>query len=394
MQLSRRILAVPPSATIAITARAAKLQSQGVDVVSFGAGEPDFDTPQFIKDAAEAALDAGDTKYTPRSAQALKQAIVDKLARENDLHVQPDQVIVTFGAKHALFAACQAVLDPGDKALLPAPYWVTYPAQVQLAGGEPVALPTRREGGFRITPDQVRKAADGAKLLILNSPSNPTGVTYTPAELRAIAEAVLETDLIVFSDEMYEKLVYGETEFACFASLDERLAERTVTFNGLSKTFAMTGWRLGWAAGPADVIAAIGRVMSHETTHPVSFAQAGALAAYTSPEADEAVEAMRREFEKRGRHLAERLHALDGVECVPPTGAFYCFPDVSAHYGRSLGGVEVTDSTSFAQAALEAVGVALVPGKPFGEDRCVRLSFATSLEQIDKGLDRLEKLLA
>lgn len=394
MKLSERIVSVPPSATIAITARAQQMKSEGIDVVSFGAGEPDFDTPQFIKDAAIAALQAGDTKYTPRSANALKQAIADKLARENGLHVGTDQVIVTFGGKHALYAACQGLLGPGEKVLIPAPYWVSYPQQVTLAGAEPVPLATSRERDFKITPDQLLAAADGAKVLILNSPSNPTGVTYTPQELAAIADAVLQTDLIVFSDEIYEKLIYGETRFVSFASLDDRLPERTITFNGLSKTFSMTGWRLGWAAGPKDAIDAMGRLLSHETTNPVSFAQAGALAAYTSPQAPETVEAMRREFQRRGTHLAARLNAIDGVECVPPTGAFYCFPDVSAHYGRSIAGVEVAGSADFAKAALESVKVALVPGEPFGEDRCVRLSFATGMEQIDEGMDRLEKLLA
>ncbi len=393
MELSERIQSTPTSATIAITARAAELRAQGREVVSFGAGEPDFDTPPFIKDAAKAALNARDTKYTPQSAEALKQAIARKLERENGLQVGTDQVLVTFGAKHALYAACQALLDPGDRALIPAPYWVSYPQQAHLAGAVPVALPTTPEGGFKVTPRQVLDAAEGAKVLFLNSPCNPTGMTYTPGELADLAEAVLQTDLVVFSDEIYEKLVFGDTQAVSFASLDPRLPERTLTFNGLSKTFAMTGWRIGWAAGPEDAIAAMGRLLSHETTNPVSFAQAGALAAYTAPEADETVEAMRKEFERRGLHIAERLNALDGVECLVPTGAFYVFPDVSSHYGRVLGDVPITDSMSFAKACLEAANVALVPGKPFGEDRCVRLSFATSMEQIDKGLDRLEELL-
>jgi len=394
MKLSQRIQSVAASATIAITARANQMKADGIDVVNFGAGEPDFDTPPFIKGAAAKALAAGDTKYTPRSANALKQAIVDKLARENGLAVTAEQVAITFGAKHGLYAACQAVLDPGDRCLIPAPYWVSYSEQVKLAGAEPVLLKAPMYHGFKITPQQVLDAADGAAVLLLNSPNNPTGVTYTRTELAAISEAVLQTDLIVFSDEIYEKLVYGETEATCFAALDPRLPERTVTFNGLSKTFAMTGWRLGWLTAPANLVAAIGRQMSHETTNPVSFAEAGALAAYTSPEAAGTVEAMRQEFERRGTHLAARLNALDGVTCVEPTGAFYCFPDVSAHYGRTLAGVQVTDSMTFAQACLEGANVALVPGAPFAEDRCVRLSFATSQDQIDEGLDRLEKLLA
>jgi aspartate aminotransferase len=393
MKLSQRIASVGASATLAATGRAKQLKAAGIDVVSFGAGEPDFDTPQFIKDAAKAALDAGDTKYTPRTGEALKQAIAAKLKNENNLVVDPAQVVVTFGGKHALYDACMALVDPGDKVLIPSPYWVSYPEMVKLAGGVPVFLPTAAQDDFKITPRHVLDAAAGAKVLILNSPSNPTGVTYTPAQLKAVAQAVLKTGLIVFSDEIYEKFVYGDTKFVSFAALDPALPERTVTFNGLSKTYSMTGWRVGWAAGPADLIAAIRRLMSHETTDPVSFAVAGALAAYTSPHGPQAIEAMRKEFARRAEHMHRRLNAIAGLRCVRPTGAFYCFPDVSSHYGRTLGGIEVKSSATFAQAMLETARVALVPGDAFGEDRCVRLSFATSMDQIDEGLDRLEKVL-
>jgi aspartate aminotransferase len=369
------------------------MKAAGVDVVSFAAGEPDFDTPAFIKEAAKAALDAGDTKYVPRAAKSVLQAISEKLKKENGLNYPPEQIIVAFGGKHALYDAFMVTVNPGDKVLIPAPYWVSYVEMVKLAGGVPVILPTTRENGFKITPQQVLDAAKGAKILVLNSPSNPTSVTYTPEELSAIAQAVLKTDLAVFSDEIYEKLIYGDTKFVSFAALDSRLPERTVTFNGLSKTFSMTGWRLGWAAGPKNVISAMKNLMSHETTDPVSFALAGALPAYTSPEAPKAFEAMRLEFQKRGAHMAKRLNAIQGVCCVEPTGAFYCFPDVSAHYGRTLGSTKITDSLSFCKAALEAAQIALVPGVAFGEDKCVRLSFATGMAQIDKGLDRLEQML-
>jgi len=394
VKLSKRISSVVVSTTIAITARSKELQSQGVDVINFAAGEPDFDTPQFIKDAATAALQGGDTKYIPRSGAALRQAIADKLNRENNLPYTADQVVVTVGGKHAIEAACQVLLDAGDKALIPAPYWVSYPQMVKLTGAEPVILSASRQAGFKISPQQILDHAGDAKLLILNSPSNPTGVTYTPEELGDIAAAVLQTGLVVISDEIYERLVYGDTKFVSFAALDPRLMERTVTVNSLSKSYSMTGWRIGWAAGPDEIIGAIRRLMSHQTTNPVSFAQAGAVAAYTDPRADRAVEQMRREFQRRGRHMTERLNAIDAVECIEPTGAFYCFPDVSAHYGRTLGGIEAADSVSFAQAALEAANIALVPGAAFGDDRCVRLSFAVAMEQVDEGLDRLEALLA
>jgi len=393
MELSRRIKSVSPSATIAVTSRAKQMLAEGTDVVDFGAGEPDFDTPQFIKDAAKAAVDAGDTKYTPRAAGKLKEAIAEKLKRENGLDVTPDQVLMTFGAKHALYNAFQALLNDGDKVLIPTPYWVSFSEQVKLAGGQCVFLPTGPETSFKIKPEDVLEHASGAKVLLLNSPCNPTGVTYSPEELTAIAEAVLKTELVVFSDETYEKLIYGSTRFVSFASLAPGLPERTLTFNSLSKTFSMTGWRLGWVAGPADVVKALATLNSHQTTNPVSFCQAAALAAYTDPAAPAEIEAMRREFEKRGRHMYQRLTALEGVTCVEPTGAFYCFPDVSAHYGRKLAGTKVAGSMDFAKVCLERAKVALVPGVAFGADGCVRLSFATGMPDIDKGIDRLAELL-
>ncbi len=393
MELCERIRTVNPSVTIEVTSRAKQMQARGIDVVGFGAGEPDFDTPAFIKDAAKAALDAGDTKYTPAKAGELKAAIAEKLKRENSLDYSPEQVLLTFGGKHALYNAFQVLLEPGEKVLIPSPYWVSYPQQVKLAGGQPVFLPAGAEKGFKITPDDILAHADGAKALVLNSPCNPTGVTYSPEELADLARAVLQTDLVVLSDEIYEKLVYGQTKFVSFAALDERLMDRTLTINGLSKTFAMTGWRLGWVAGPKEVIKAMATIASHQVTNPVSFAQAGALAAYTHQDAPSAVEAMRQEFERRGRHMHQRLEAIEGVRCVQPTGAFYCFPDVSAHYGRTFGEVEVTGSLDFARACLQTAKVALVPGVAFGADNCVRLSFATGIEQIDKGLDRLEEML-
>ncbi len=387
MKLSSRIKSVSPSVTLAVTGKARQMKADGIDVVSFGAGEPDFPTPSFICAAAKAALDAGDTKYTPKCGADLKAAIVEKLKRENNLNLAPENILATFGGKQALFNAFQVLLNPGEKVLIPAPYWVSYPEQVKLAGGESVFIPTGPEKGFKITGEDIIAHAGDAKILIINSPCNPTGVTYTPEELADIANAVLQTDLIVFTDEIYEKLIYGDTRFVSFASLDERLAERTLTFNGLAKTFSMTGWRIGWVAGPADVVKAMATLASHQTNSPAGFIQAGALAAYTDPAAAETVEAMRQEFEKRGLHMHQRLNAIEGFSCAEPTGAFYCFPDVSARYDKVAGSLE------FAGLCLEQARVALVPGIAFGEDRCVRLSFATSLEQIDKGIDRLEEML-
>lgn len=394
MKLTDRIKAVQPSATLAVTNRAKEMKAQGVDVVSFGAGEPDFDTPTFIKEAAKAGLDAGLTKYGPDAGiPELREVIAKKLTAENGLHVTAAQVTITAGGKHALYNAAQVLLQAGDKMLIPVPYWVSYPEFATLAGAEPVFIPTSPESHFKITPEQVLQygAQPGAKVLVLNSPSNPTGVAYTPAELRAIGQAVLKTDLAVFSDEIYEKLIYGDTKFVSFGSLDPKLEERTLTFNGLSKTYSMTGWRLGWTAGPADVIKAMNTLMSQQVSNVPIFLQKAAVKAYTEPQTE--VEAMRVEFEKRGKHMHQRLNAITGIRCARPDGAFYCFPDVSAHYGKTLAGVHVKNSLDFAKAALEGVNVALVPGSAFGEDRCIRLSFATSMEQIDKGLDRIEKLL-
>lgn len=393
MEISSKVRSVSPSATIALSARVRELRQEGIDVISFGAGEPDFPTPRFIKDAAKVAIDADDTKYTPHAGAELKAAIVEKLKRENNLTYSPDEIIVTFGGKHALFNAFSVLLEPGDKVLIPTPYWVSYPEQVKLNGGECIFIPTGPEKAFKITPQDILDNADGARILLLNSPCNPTGITYSPEELKALAEAVLKTDLVVFSDEIYEKLVYGRTRFVSFASLDERLPARTLTFNSLSKAFSMTGWRIGWVAGPGDVIKAIATVGSHQTTNPVSFVQAAALAAYTDPAGNEQIEQMRQQFQRRARRMYERLNAIDRINCPEPTGAFYCFPDVSAHYGRTLGNISVNNSVDFAKACLEAAHVALLPGAAFGEDRCVRLSFTTGLEQIDEGLDRLEKLL-
>ena len=393
IELSSKVKSVSPSATIAISARVRELKDQGVDVISFGAGEPDFPTPSFIKEAAKAAIDADDTKYTPRAGAELKAAIVEKLKRENNLEYTLDEILVTFGGKHALYNAFTVLLEPGDKVLIPSPYWVSYPEQVKLNGGECIFIPTGIEKGFKITPRDILDNADGAKIIIINSPNNPTGITYSPEELKALADVILQTDLIIFSDEIYEKLVYNGMKHVSFAALDERLKDRTLTFNSYSKAYSMTGWRIGWVGGPKDVIKAMATVGSHQTTNPVSFVQAAALAAYTAPESPETIEQMRQQFQQRGKRMFERLNAIPGVRCLEPTGAFYCFPDISAHYGKTFGDIVVNDSLDFARACLELAHVAVVPGIAFGEDRCIRLSFATSMEQIDKGLDRLEELL-
>ena len=396
MKVSKRAELVPASATIAVDSRAKQMKAQGIDVVGFGAGEPDFDTPDYIKDAAIKALKAGKTKYTPACGTIeLRTAIAAKLEKENGLKYKPEQIIVNIGAKHSIYMVMQAVLDEGDEVIMPAPYWVTYPETIKLAGAVAKVIETDIQNSYKITPQQLKKAiTKKTVMLIMNSPNNPGGFTYTPVELAAIAQVLEGTKVMVLSDEIYEKLVYGRTKFISFASLGEDAYNRTITVNGFSKAFAMTGWRLGYTAGPVDVIKAMDRLQSHMTQNPVSFAQDAAVAALNSPESDGTIEKMRIEFERRAKYMAERLNKIEGIKCPEPTGAFYCFPDVSKHYGRTINSVKINGSMDFAGALLEQVNVALVPGLPFGCDNNVRLSFACSLEQIAKGLDRLEKWLS
>jgi aspartate aminotransferase len=395
MKISKRAQDVPASATIAVTSRAKQLKAQGVDVIGFGAGEPDFDTPDYIKDAAIEALKAGKTKYTPAAGIVeLRTAIADKLKKENGLDYSPDQIIVNIGGKHSVYEAMQVVLDPGDEVILPAPYWVTYPETIKLAGATAKVIQTDRANSYKITPQQLKKAiTEKTAMLLINSPSNPGGFTYTPQELKDIAKVLEGTQVTVISDEIYEKLIYGDTKFVSFASLSEDAYNRTLTLNGFSKAFSMTGWRLGYTAGPLEVIKAMGRLQSHITSNAVTFGQYAAIAALGEPAA-EAIEYMRAEFERRGKYMAEQLNNIPGVECPEPTGAFYCFPDVSSHYGRNINGAEINGSMDFAKALLEQANVAVVPGLPFGCDSNIRLSFACSLDDISKGLDRLQKWLS
>jgi aspartate aminotransferase len=395
MKVSKRAQQVPVSATIAVTSRAQELKAQGVDVVGFGAGAPDFDTPEYIKEAAVKSLKAGQTKYTAAAGVIeLRKAIAEKLFKDNGLEYTPEQIIVNIGGKHSVYEAMQAVLDPGDEVILPTPYWVTYPETIKLAGATAKIIETDKNTGYKITPGQFEAAiTDKTAMLLINSPNNPGGFTYTPDELKAIAKVLEGTNIMVISDEIYEKLIYGDTKFVSFASLSEDAYKRTLVLNGFSKTYSMTGWRLGYTAGPLEVIKAMGRLQSHMTSNPTTFCQYAAIAALGEPSAA-AIEQMRVEFERRGKYMSERLNGIEGVECAEASGAFYCFPDVSAHYGRNINGVKITGSMDFAKALLEQANVALVPGLPFGCDNNVRLSFACSLEQITKGLDRLEEWLS
>ncbi|MEM1012306.1 MAG: pyridoxal phosphate-dependent aminotransferase [Planctomycetota bacterium] len=388
LPLSDRASRVSPSITMAVTSKAKALKAQGVDVVSFGAGEPDFDTPAFIKDQAKASIDAGMTKYTPNpSIPELKQAVVAKFQRDNGLTFTPDQISIGPGGKGVLYFAFLALLNDGDEVLIPTPYWVSYPEQAKICGGVPTFVKGEQANDFKITPDQLDAAiTPRTRLFILNSPSNPAGNCYTPAELQDLADVLAKhPHVVVFSDEIYEHLLYDGQKTASIASLHPDLPARTITFNCHSKSFAMTGWRLGYAGGPEHVIKAMNKLQGQINSHVTSFCQPAAALALTDPRGAEAVEAMRVEFEKRGRHMHERLSAIDGIDCIQPRGAFYCFPDVSAHFAKA----GVDDAVGYAAKLLEEQHVAVVPGNDSGFDTHVRLSFATSMEQIDKGLDRL-----
>ena len=394
--LAERMKLVSESITLAVSAKANAMKKAGVDVVGFGAGEPDFDTPAFIKDAAKAALDQGQTKYTPTPCYPeLKATIAAKFNRDNALPYKPEQITTGAGGKHCLYMAFMSVLNPGDEVVVPSPYWVSYPEQIKLAGGTPKVVRGEESNSFKIMPRQLERAiGPRTKVFLINSPSNPSGVAYTPEELRALAEVIAQhPQIIVFSDEIYERLIYDGLKFVSFATLHPSLLDRTLTFNCHSKSFAMTGWRIGYVGGPKAAIDAINKLQSQMTSHITSFAQHPAAAALNDPRGAESIEQMRRQFEKRGKHMWERLSALPRITCVRPNGAFYAFPNVSAYFDKKVAGTTINDAISFAAALLEQNHVAVVPGNDSGFDTHVRLSFATSLEQIDKGIDRIGQFL-
>jgi aspartate aminotransferase len=381
--------------TLAVSAKAKAMKAQGIDVVGFGAGEPDFKTPAHICQAAVKAIADGHHGYVvPSSGLAeLKAAVAAYLKRVCGLSYEPAQVIITCGGKHALYEAFLATLEPGDEAIIPAPYWVSYPEMAGLAGARPVIVKAGADQGFKMTPRQLAAAlTPKTKVVVINSPSNPTGCVYTRAELAALADVLAGKDIWIFSDEIYNELVYDGIDTCSFATLRPDLMAQTVTFGGASKTWAMTGWRIGWAAGPADLIKAMGNLQDASTSNPTSISQYAAVAAVSGPV--EPLAMMKAEFDKRRIYMHDRLNRMPGVRSVRPQGAFYCFPDVSGTYAKVLGpSAEGPKSVAFAAKVLEQAQVALVPGGAFGDDDCVRLSFATSMAQIEKGLDRLEKFL-
>ena len=391
MQLAQFTRHLKPSETLAISAKAKALRAQGRDVIDFSVGEPDFNTPDNIIQAAEHAMAEGFTKYTQASGlPALRQAIADKLQRENGLHYEPDQIIVSCGAKHALYNLAMVLVDPGDEVIIPGPYWVTYPTQVEMAGGTPVIISTTTAEGFKITGEVLRRYLTPAtKGIILNSPCNPTGAVYTPEELQDLADVLCNTDLYVITDEIYEHMVYDGLRQVSIATLSPELKERCIVVNGLSKSYSMTGWRLGFCAGPADVIAACGHLQSQSTSNPTAFAQIAAIEALTGPQ--DSVHAMAAAFVERRDFVVARLNAIDGISCPMPQGAFYTFPKINALFGRRANGHTLSNSADVIDYLLDTAGVAAVPGEAFGADDHMRLSYAASMEALRTGLDRLDQ---
>ena len=393
MKLAARVAQIKPSETLAITAKANALRAQGRDVIGFGAGEPDFDTPENIKIAAIKAIEAGFTKYTPVSGtDELKDAIIAKLKRDNALEYKRSQVAVSCGAKHTLYNLAQALFEAGDEVIIPAPYWVSYPDIVVLAGGQPVIVNTLEKDGFKMKPEQLKAAITGrTRAVVINSPSNPTGAAYSAHELKALAAVLFDKDIFVLSDDIYEKIIYANFPFANIATVEPKMKDRTIIVNGVSKAYAMTGWRIGYAAGPEQVIAAISKIQSQNTSNPTSISQKASVEALNGNQ--DVVGKMVSEFRKRRDVIVQKLNDIPPIKCLSPEGAFYVFPNVSEIYGRSFKGEKITNSAELIDYLLDEANVAIVPGAAFGSDDHIRLSYATSLKNIEEGMKRIKNAI-
>jgi len=393
MRLSDRAIMISPSPTMAIDAKAKEMKARGINVVGFGAGEPDYDTPDHIKEAAVTAIWSGMTKYTPVAGTIeLKEAICKKFKIDQGLDYKPSQIVVSAGAKHSLYNALQVLVQPGDEVILPSPYWVSYLEQIKLAGAEARIVETREENGFKLTPAELESAINPrTRLLILNSPSNPTGAVYSEAELKALGDVIVKYDIMVISDEVYEKLIYDGLRHISIASLSPELKERTVVINGVSKAYAMTGWRIGYAAAMDSIAGAMADLQSHSTSNPTSMAQAASMAALNGDQGP--VGRMVVEYARRRDYMLERLQAIPHVSCTRPGGAFYLFPNVKAYFGKSFNGKIINSATDLAALLLEEIQVAVVPGVAFGNDDYFRLSYAVSMDSIKEGLDRITRLM-
>lgn len=393
LTLSRKAQAVKPSSTLAITAKAKELKAQGIDVVGFGAGEPDFDTPKNICNAAISAINSGFTKYTPASGtNELKQAVCNKFEKFNNIHYTPDQIVISNGGKHSLTNVFQAILNPGDEVIIPSPYWLSYPEIVMLADGEPVFVRGEQENGYKVTVEQLQAATtEKTKALILNSPSNPTGMIYSEEELLAIADYVVKNDIYVVADEMYEYLVYDGNRHISIASLNEEIYKRTITVSGLAKTYAMTGWRIGYTGSSVEIAKLMSGIQSHQTSNPNSIAQKAAVEALTGDQSS--MEMMVREFDARRKYMHEKISSMHHISAKEPYGAFYVFADISKTLEMSYKGKKIETSAEFARILIEDYNVAVIPCTDFGYDDHIRLSYAISIEQIEEGLSRIEKFL-
>jgi aspartate aminotransferase len=393
MGIAKRAQAIQPSPTLAMAAKAKAMKVQGIDVVDFGVGEPDFDTPENVKQAGIKAIQLGFTKYTPvGGTDELKDAVIDKFKKDNGLQYEKAQILVSCGAKHSLYNIAEALFDPGDEVIIPSPYWVSYPEQVLLNDATPVIIETTEEEGFKISAKKLAKAiTNKTKALILNSPSNPTGLAYDKKTLEDIAALAVQKNIYVISDEIYEKLIYDGFMHTSIASLGQEIKNLTIVVNGVSKSHAMTGWRIGFAAGPKDVITAMANIQSQSTSNPSSISQKAAVEALRGQQ--DSIRTMNVEFAKRRTCMVNRLNKIMGVSCLMPVGAFYAFPRVSALFGKSLNGKVIKNSSDFAALLLDEAKVALVSGDAFGADAYIRLSYATSTEIIEQGLNRIEKTI-
>lgn len=389
MNLAERVQALTPSTTLAITSKAKALKEAGHDVIGLGAGEPDFNTPEYILNAAKEAMDEGKTKYTPAGGlPQLKDAIINKFKRDNQLEYNQNEIIVTTGAKHALYTLFQVLLNKGDEVIVPIPYWVSYPEQIKLSEGKPVFVKAEERNQFKLTPDQLEEViTPKTKALILNSPSNPTGVLYSPEELKALGEVALKHNLWIVSDEIYEKLIYGDCEHTSIASLSTNLKERTIIINGVSKSHSMTGWRIGYAAGNETIIKAMSNLVSHATSNPTSISQYAAIAAYEHSE--EEINNMKEAFEERLNKLYNWIVEIPNVTCVKPEGAFYIFPNIKEVVKAS----PFNSTDEWVAQLLEEEKVAIVPGSGFGSEDNVRLSYATSLDQLEEAAKRIKRFV-
>jgi aspartate aminotransferase len=394
MKISKRAHMIKPSPTLAITAKAKAMRAQGIDVISFSAGEPDFDTPQHIKDAAIAALQQGFTKYTPVGGiDELKETICAKLQRENKVQYQRDQILVSCGGKHSFYNMAQAFIDDGDEVIIPAPYWVSYPPMVMLAGGKPVIVDTSEEDGFKLRPEALEQViTPKTTAVVINSPSNPTGSAYTRTELEGLAEVALRHKIFIITDEIYEKIVYDGFEHVSIASLGEEVKAVTIIINGVSKTYAMTGWRIGYTAGPKDLIAAMNRIQSQSTSNPTSFAQKGALDALQGSQAE--ISTMVEEYQRRRDLIWKALTSIEGVSCYKPQGAFYCFPNVGVYLDKGYKGKRIQDTTQLTDYLLAEAMVAVIPGIEFGAEGYLRLSYPIAPKVIKEGVERIKQALA